>query len=101
MYNVSIDFEGYKVTGWADLCGPYAEIEGSEVTSVAPANNDKGFRERALSAVVSAAYKMHQDAFAGHGRDDDYDYEDAYTDYCSSRGGDYWQDPESGEYRCG
>ena len=101
MYNVSIDFEGHKVTGWAALCGPYAECEGSEVTSVTPANSDKDFRDRALSAVEAAAYEKHQAAFAGHGRDDDYDYEDTYTDYCSSRGGDYWQDPESGEYRCG
>ena len=89
------------MTGWADLCGPYAEIEGSEVTSVSPANNDRDFRDRALSAVEAAAYEKHQAAFSGHGREEDYEYDDAYTDYCSSRGGDYWQDPESGEYRCG
>ncbi len=109
MYNVSIEFNGYTVTGWADLCGPYAECEGSEVTSIVkpgytanlmPIMQDS-FIEEALSAVEAAAYKKHQAAFAGHSRDDDYDYEDTYTDYCSSRGGDYWQDPESGEYRCG
>ena len=61
MYSVSIDFEGHKVAGWADLCGPYAECEGSEVTSVTPANNDKDFRDRALSAVEEAAYKQHQE----------------------------------------
>jgi len=100
MYNVEISFEGHTVKGWADLCGPYAECEGSEVTSVSPPNSDEAFRERAMDAVVSAAYKMHQEAFAGHRVPND-DYHDDYDNYCSSRGGDYWVDPESGEYRCG
>jgi len=97
MYNVAIDFENHRVTGWADLCGPYAEIEGSEVTSVTPANDNKDFRERAMDAVVSAAFKMHQDAFAGHSHPDDYD---DYGDHHQT-GPDYWVDRESGEYRCG
>lgn len=101
MYNVCINFEGHEVTGWAEFCGPYAECEGSEVISVSPENNDKSFMSRALSAVEDAAYKKYEEAHAGRSRNDDYDYEDTYTDYCSSRGGDYWQDPESGEYRCG
>ena len=98
MYNVSIDFEGHKVSGWADLCGPYAECEGSEVTSVTPANDDEEFCERAMDAVVSAAYKMHEDAFAGHRHPDDYDDDDRHS---HQSGPDYWIDRESGEYRCG
>tara|TARA_B110000014_G_C19597241_1_gene316761 strand:+ start:98 stop:394 length:297 start_codon:yes stop_codon:yes gene_type:complete len=98
MYNVEISFEGHTVKGWADLCGPYAEIEGSEVTSVSPPNSDEAFRDRAMDAVVSAAYKMHQEAFAGHSHPDDYD---DYDDGNYQSGPDYWIDRESGEYRCG
>jgi len=99
MYKVSIDFEGHKVTGWADLCGPYAEIEGSEVTSVTPANSDEGFLERAMDAVVSDAYEQHKKRFENHRHPDDYDdYDDGSY---SSTTGDYWVDRETGEYRCG
>lgn len=111
MYNVSIEFKGFAVTGWADLCGPYAECEGSEVTSVThigEADVSKclmsilkdSFIQEALSAVEADALKQHNERFAGHGRPDDYDYHDAYDDYCASRGGDYWIS-EDGEYRCG
>jgi|TARA_Y100000310_G_C20638910_1_gene792778 hypothetical protein len=96
MFNVSIEFEGHRVTGWADLCGPYAEIEGSEITLVSPPNNDEAFLERAMDAIVSDAYEQHK---ARHGvyRDPDYmDYDDHHQ-----VGPDYWIDPESGEYRCG
>ena len=105
MYSVSIDFEGHKVAGWADLCGPYAECEGSEVTSVTPANNDKDFRDRALSAVEEAAYKQHQDRFEHHYSASDWDAGasswNMYDHPDTQVGPDYWRDPESGEYRCG
>ena len=103
MYNVSIDFEGHKVTGWADLCGPHAECEGSEVTSVTPANSDKDFRDRALRAVEADALRQHNKAFEGHYSPSDYDHRDdydSYDSYCSGQGGDYWIS-EDGEYRCG
>ena len=99
MFNVSIDFEGHKVSGWADLCGPYAECEGSEVTSVTPANDDEDFRDRALSAVEAAAYEQHKERF-----ERDYsasDWDDQYDHPQTQVGPDYWIDRESGEYRCG
>ena len=60
MYSVTIELEGYTIRGWAEFCGPYGEVEWSKVTEVDPANNDKGFRDKALAAVEDAAYKLHE-----------------------------------------
>lgn len=99
MYKVSIDFEDHKVAGWADLCGPYAECEGSEVTSVIPENTDTDFLSRALEAIEGDAYEQHKERF-----ERDYSASD-WDDQCdhpqTQVGPDYWIDRESGEYRCG
>ena len=97
---VTIEFMGHMVTGESEFCGP-DEVEYTEILCVTPENDDPQFRSDAIFAVESEAYKKYRRGwsdFVDHG---DYEYEDAYTDYCSSRGGDYWIDPESGEPRCG
>jgi hypothetical protein len=102
MINVTIKFEGHTLTGCCDFYGPYHETDGAEVEECEPANSDPCFIARAEQAIEAAAYEQYS-ATRGRpqgGRDYD-DYSDDYNDWCSSRGGDYWRDPESGEYRCG
>ena len=102
MINVTIEFEGHTITGCCDFYGPYHETDGAEVEECEPANSDPCFIARAEQAIEAAAYEQYR---ATRGRPQggyDYDdYPDDYNDWCSSRGGDYWRDPESGEYRCG
>lgn len=88
----------YTAEGSADFYGPYAECDGAEITDLSPETQDKDVKAEAEEAVRDAAYKAHK---ARHGApqgdpNDDYDDRDSHTS-----GPDYWQDPESGEYRCG
>ncbi len=101
MIRVCINFNNHDVTGEANFIGPFHECDWSEIISVEPENTDPRFRDEALSAIEAAAYEKFKSTCSNHSHDDDYDYPDEHTDYCNSRGGDYWQDPESGEYRCG
>ena len=97
----TFDYEDttYTVTGSADFCGPYAECEGAMIEEIEPATDDADILADAEQAVQDAAYEAHKARHgAPHGDpNDDYgDYDHGY-----SSGPDYWQDSDSGEYRCG
>tara|TARA_R110002060_G_scaffold20060_1_gene27324 strand:+ start:59 stop:355 length:297 start_codon:yes stop_codon:yes gene_type:complete len=96
---VTIQVQGHTVEGSCDFCGPHSESGGAVIHSVKPANEDDGFLDVARLEVEQAAASKHlASRVPSHNDYDDYmDYDDDY----SSSGPDYWQDPESGEYRCG
>ena len=108
MIQVTIELEGHTVTGCCDFYEPgdgSIESDGAEIEECSPANSDPCFIARAEQAIEAAAFEQYRTLLSRHQGGPDYDdyndYEDDYNDWCSSRGGDYWRDPESGEYRCG
>lgn len=103
---ITIDDIEYTATGSAYFAGPYAECEdGAEDVTIDPEPANDDVRDEIEQAIVDACYEQYQDEQDDeddYDYDDDYrDYPDEYDDYCCSRGGDYWIDPDSGEPRCG
>ena len=101
---VTVEDTEYTATGTADFAGPYAECEGADIEECDPEPADDDARSDIEDAIQDACYEQYQDAHSedDYDEDDDWnDYPDEHDDYCNSRGGDYWYDPESGEPRCG
>jgi hypothetical protein len=100
---IVIEDTEYTASGGAEFAGPYAECEGAWIDECDPEPASDDVRGEIEDAIQDAAYEEYEARNSRRYDDsDDYgDYQDDYDSYCVGRGGDYWQDPESGEYRCG